>query len=67
MDVIGRLRKQGKDLVYKGETLQTFDKEQQIELRYERKAIAEAERERREAETAKREAESKIEREKANI
>ena len=67
MDVIERLTKQGKDLGYEGETLQTFVKEQQIELRDERKAIREAERERREAENAKREAEAKTEREKANI
>ena len=32
MDVIERLTKQGKDLGYEGETLQTFVKEQQIEL-----------------------------------
>ena len=67
MAVIERLTKQGKDLNYEGETLQTFVKEQQIELRDERKAMHEAERERRkaeakieherrEAETAKREA-----------
>ena len=69
MDVIERLTKQGKDLGYEGETLQTFVKEQQIELRNERKAMHEAERERREAErescvavNAKREAEAKIER-----
>ena len=74
MDVIERLTKQRKDLGYEGETLQTFVKEQQIELRDERKAMREAERERREAEresreaeNAKREAEAKIEREKANI
>ena len=35
MDVIERLTKQGKDLGYEGETLQTFVKEQQIELRHE--------------------------------
>ena len=71
MDVIERLTKQGKDLVYEGETLQTFVKEQQIELRDERKAMREAERERREAEresreaeNAKREAEAKLERER---
>ena len=71
MDVIERLTKQGKDLGYEGETLQTFVKEQQIELRDERKAMREAERERREAEresreaeNAKREAEAKIERER---
>ena len=64
MDVIERLTKQGKDLGYKGETLQTFVKEQQIELRDERKAMREAERERREAENAKREAEAKLERER---
>ena len=34
MDVIERLTKQGKDLGYEGETLQTFVKEQQIELPY---------------------------------
>ena len=45
MDVIERLTKQGKDLGYEGETLQTFVKEQQIELRDERKAMREAERE----------------------
>ena len=67
MDVIERLTKQGKDLGYEGETLQTFVKEQQIELRDERKAMREAERERREAENAKREAEAKTERENANI
>ena len=74
MDIIERLTKQGKDLGYEGETLQTFVKEQQIELRDERKAMREAERERREAEresreaeNAKREAEAKTEREKANI
>ena len=43
---------------------QTFVKEQQIELRDERKAMREAERERREAENAKREAEAKLERER---
>ena len=71
MDVIERLTKQGKDLGYEGETLQTFVKEQQIELRDERKAMRKAERERREAEresreaeNAKREAEAKIERER---
>ena len=67
MDVIERLTKQGKELGYEGETLQTFVKEQQIELRDERKAMREAERERREAENAKREAEAKTEREKAII
>ena len=64
MDVIERLTKQGKDLGYEGETLQTFVKEQQIELRDERKAMREAEREKREAENAKREAEAKLERER---
>ena len=64
MDVIERLTKQGKDLGYEGETLQTFVKEQQIELRDERKAMHEAEREKREAENAKREAEAKLERER---
>ena len=64
MDVIERLTKQGKDLGYEGETLQTFVKEQQIELRDERKAMREAECERREAENAKREAEAKLERER---
>ena len=64
MDVIERLTKQGKDLGYEGETLQTFVMEQQIELRDERKAMREAERERREAENAKREAEAKLERER---
>ena len=71
MDVIERLTKQGKDLGYEGETLQTFVKEQQIELRDERKAMREAERERREAEresreaeNAKREAEAKLEHER---
>ena len=39
MDVIERLTKQGKDLGNEGETLQTFVKEQQIELRDERKAM----------------------------
>ena len=63
MDVIERLTKQGKDLGYEGETLQTFVKEQQIELRDERKAMRKAERERRKAENAKREAEAKFERE----
>ena len=74
MDVIERLTKQGKDLGYEGETLQTFVKEQQIELRDERKAMGEAERERREAErespeaeNAKREAEAKLEREKLEL
>ena len=56
MDVIERLTKQGKDLGHEGETLQTFVKEQQIELRDERKAMREAERE--------SEAEAKLEREK---
>ena len=71
MDVIERLTKQGKDLGYEGETLQTFVKKQQIELGNERKAMREAEREmreaereRRKAENAKREAEAKIEHEK---
>ena len=67
MDVIERLTKQGKDLGYEGETLQTFVKEQQIELRDERKAMREAERERREAEKKleceRREADAKFERE----
>ena len=45
MDVIERLTKQRKDLGYEGETLQTFVKEQQIELRDERKAMRETERE----------------------
>ena len=74
MDVIERLTKQGKDLGYEGETLQTFVKEQQIELRDERKAMREAERERREAEresreaeNAKHEAEAKLEREKLEL
>ena len=67
MDVIERLTKQGKDLGYEGETLQTFVKEQQIELRDERKAMCETERERCEAENAKREAEAETEREKASI
>ena len=74
MDVIERLTKQGKDLGYEGETLQTFVKEQQIELRDERKAMREAEHERREAEresreaeNAKREAEAKLEREKLEV
>ena len=67
MDVIERLTKQGKDLGYEGETLQTFVKEQQIELRDERKAMREAERERREAENAKREAEANLEREKLEL
>ena len=58
MDVIERLTKQGKDLGYEGETLQTFVKEQQIELRDERKAMREAERYRREAERESREAEN---------
>ena len=64
MDIIERLTKQGKDLGYEGETLQTFVKEQQIELRDERKAKREAERERREAERESREAEAKLERER---
>ena len=42
MDVIERLTKQGKDLGYEGETLQTFVMEQQIELRDERKANAQS-------------------------
>ena len=67
MDVIERLTKQGKDLGYEGETLQTFVKEQQIELRDKRKAMLEAERERREAEKARRKAETKIEREKLEL
>ena len=67
MDVIERLTKQGKDLGYEGETLQTFVKEQQIELRDERKAMREAERERCEAENAKRQAEAKLEREKLEL
>ena len=67
MDVIERLTKQGKDLGYEGETLQTFGKEQQIELRDEGKAMHEAEHERPEAENAKCEAKAKIDREKANI
>ena len=41
MDVLERLTKQGKDLGYEGETLQTFVKEQQIELCDERKAMLE--------------------------
>ena len=53
MDVIERLTKQGKDFGYEGETLQTFVKEQQIELRDEQKAMREAECEKRKAETAK--------------
>ena len=57
MDVIERLTKQGKELGYEGVTLQTFVKEQQIQLRDERKAMQEAERE-------KREAEAKIEQER---
>ena len=72
MDVIERLTKQGKDFGYEGETLQTFVKEQQIELLDERKAMCEAERERRKAEPesreadhAKREAEANIERKSA--
>ena len=60
MDVIERLMKQGKDLGYEGETLQTFVKEQQIELRDERKAMREAERERCEAD-------AKLEREKLEL
>ena len=56
-----RLTKQGKDLGYEGETLQTFVKEQQIELCDERKAMREAERESRQAENAKRDAEARIE------
>ena len=68
MDVIERLTKQGKDLGYEGETLQTFVKEQQIELRDERKAMRETERKRREAEKKleceRREADAKFEREK---
>ena len=71
MDVIERLTKQGKDLGYEGETLQTFVKEQQIELRDERKAMREAERERREAdaklERERREADAKLEREKLEL
>ena len=74
MDVIERLTKQGKALGYEGETLQTFVKEQQIELRDERKAMRKTERERREAEhesreaeNAKREAEAKLEREKLEL
>ena len=74
MDVIERLTKQGKDLGYEGETLQTLVEEQQIELRDERKAMREAEHERREAEresrkaeNAKREAEAKLERKKVEL
>ena len=74
MDVIERLTKQGKDLGYEGETLQTFVKEQQIEFRDERKAMHKAERERREAEhesceaeNAKLKAEAKLEREKLEL
>ena len=64
MDVIERLTKQRKDLGYEGEILQTFVKDQQIELRDERKVMREAEREKRVAENAKREAEAKLETEK---
>ena len=68
MHVIERLTKQGKDLGYEVETVQTFVKEQQIELSNERKAIRKAERERREAEAKiehdGREVEAKIEHEK---
>ena len=39
MDVIEGLTKQGKDLGYEGKTIQTFVKEQQIELPDERKAM----------------------------
>ena len=60
MDVIERLTKQGKDLGYEGETLQTFVKEQQIELRDERKAMRETKRERREAENTKRKLRQKL-------
>ena len=68
MDVIERLTKQGKELGNEGETLQTFIKEQQIELRDERKAMMrEAGRERCKAETAKCEAEAKFEREKLEL
>ena len=78
MDVIERLTKQGTDLGYEGETLQTFVKERQIELRNERKAIREAERERckseakiehekRKAERERHEAEAKLEREKLEL
>ena len=67
MAVKERLTKQGKDLGYEGETLQTFVKEQQIELRDERKAMREAYRERHEAENAKHEAEAKLEREKLEL
>ena len=56
MDVIERLTKQGKELGYEGETLQTFVKEQQIQLRDERQAMREA-----------REAEARIEREKLEL
>ena len=78
MDVIERLTNQGKYLGYEGETLQTFVKEQQIELRDERKAMREAknakheaeakiEHERCKAENAKREAKAKIEHEKHEV
>ena len=42
MDVIEILTKQGKELGYEGEALQTFVKEQQIVLRNERKAMCDA-------------------------
>ena len=73
MDVIERLTKQGKDLGYEGETLQTFVKKQQLELRDERKAIAKREaeakieREKREAEMAMCEAEAKLERKQLRL
>ena len=63
MDVIERLTKQGKDLGYEGETLQTFVKEQQIELHDGQKAMRKAEREKREA----REAKARIEHEKLEL
>ena len=71
MDVIERLTKQGKDLGYEGETLQTFVKEQQIELRDDRKAMRKfkhekvnTEREKANIECENREAEAKLEHEK---
>ena len=67
MDVIERLTKQGKDLGYEGETLQTFVKEQQIELRDERKAMGEFEREKANIERENRKAEAKLERENLEL
>ena len=49
MATLERLTKQGKDLGYEGEALNTFVKEQQVILRDERQAARDAERKAREA------------------